>query len=210
MKIATLIMILAIMQLSAVTRAQKITLSVRNAPISTVFQQIRSQTGYDFAYTTKTLEGTKTVTINARDEGLKSVLDRIFEGQPINYSIEDKLVVVSIKEKTDPEPIREKGRAAPIIVAGKVVDENGQPLPGVTIRMQGSNGGRTTNKNGRFELAVRDDKAVLQFSFIGFEPKEMAVVNLKKPIMVVLKESVGSLDEVQVLAYGTTTKRYST
>jgi TonB-linked SusC/RagA family outer membrane protein len=212
MKITTLIMILAIMQVSAVTRAQKITLSVKNAPISAVFQQIRSQTGYDFAYTTKTLEGTKAVTVNAKDEELKNVLDRIFEGQPIDYSIEDKLVVVSIKEQINVAPVVEKSKAkaVQIIIQGKVVDEKGQSLPGVTIRMQGSNGVWITNKDGLFALVVPDGKTILQFSFIGFEPKEIAIANNKSPITVIMKESVGSLDEVQVLAYGTTTKRYGT
>jgi TonB-dependent starch-binding outer membrane protein SusC len=212
MKLKVLIMTLAIMQASAVALAQRVTLSVKNAPIGRVFQLIRSQTGYDFAYTTQTLESTKAVTINVRDEDLKTVLDRIFEGQPLDYSIENNLVVVSIKDKTDAAPVRKKSKAesVQILVKGRVVDEKAQPLPGVTIRTRGSNGVWIANNNGQFEVLVPDDKAILRFTFVGLEPKEIAVASYKGPITVIMKESVGSLDVIQVLAYGTTTKRYNT
>lgn len=121
MKLTTLIMIIAIMQVSAVTRAQKVTLSVRNAQISTIFQQIRTQTGYDFAYTTKTLEGTKPVTLNVKNQELKTVLDQIFNDQPLEYNIEDKLITVSTKEPSLIDKV--KAAIAAIDVTGRVTDE---------------------------------------------------------------------------------------
>ncbi|MDB5090234.1 MAG: TonB-linked outer membrane protein SusC/RagA family, partial [Mucilaginibacter sp.] len=78
MKLTTLMLFLAFMQVSASTLAQKVTLSERNASLTTIFEQIRNQTGYDFAYTTSTIKAARLVTIDVKNADLKEVLDRIF------------------------------------------------------------------------------------------------------------------------------------
>ena len=96
MKITTLILFLAIMQVSATTLAQKVSLKANNQPLSIILDQISSQTGYDFAYTTKTLERAKPVTINVKNEELADVLQKIFQDQPLEFSIKDKFVSIKI------------------------------------------------------------------------------------------------------------------
>ncbi len=87
MKLTILMLFLAFMQVSASTLAQKVTLSERNASLTTIFEQIRNQTGYDFAYTTATIKTAKPVTIDVKNADLNQVLDKIFSGQPLNYTI---------------------------------------------------------------------------------------------------------------------------
>src|ERR1700744_1728774 len=95
MKITTFIMVTVILHVSATSLAQKISLSERNAPLSKVFDEISNQTGYDFAYTSKALEDTKSISIDVKNEELKNVLDKIFAGQTVTYSIENKLILFS-------------------------------------------------------------------------------------------------------------------
>ncbi|MDN5287871.1 MAG: SusC/RagA family TonB-linked outer membrane protein [Mucilaginibacter sp.] len=198
MKLTTLLMILMIMQVSAITLAQKVTLAVRNAPLTTVFQQLRKQTGYDFAYTGKTLEDAKTVTINAKNEELKTVLDKIFAGQPLDYSIEDKLVVVSIKETRSLDYL--KAVFAAIDVQGHIFDERGQPLSGATIKVKNRTQVTTTDKDGYFLLKSVDENAVLVITFIGFKRLEVgAKADLGK---VTLEVESGKLNEVNVVSNG--------
>src|ERR1700712_336664 len=98
MKITTLMLFLALMQASASTLAQKVTLSERNASLTNIFLQIRNQTGYDFAYTTTTIQVARPVTINVKNMELNDVLKMVFNDQPLDYKVDYKSVSVTKKE----------------------------------------------------------------------------------------------------------------
>jgi len=210
MKITTLILFIAIMQVSATTLAQKVTIQAKDAQLSTIFQQIRTQTGYDFAYTATAIESAKTVTINVKNEELGDVLKKIFENQPLDFTIKDKFVTVTLKQPTIIDKIKSALNLDKIEVTGKVVDESNVPMPGVNIKVKGTNLGWVTDANGRFTLAIATPDAILQVSFVGYLTQEIAVSSIKSPIVIKLKEDIGKLDEIQVIAYGTTTKRENT
>ncbi len=196
MKITTLIMVTVILHVSATSLAQKISLSERNAPLSKVFDEISNQTGYDFAYTSKALEDTKSITINVKNEELKNVLDKIFAGQPVNYSIEDKWIIVSAKQ----ENVVDKPKAvfAQVPVSGKVVDDLGQPMIGVTITEKGTKNVTTTTAKGSFNLTATDDNSILVFSYVGFESKEIPVKQLAGGSVITLVPAVTNLREVAI------------
>lgn len=87
-------------------------------------------------------------------------------------------------------------------VSGKVTDENGEALPGVSILVKGTQQGTIADANGQFSLDVPDESAVLVFSFVGYFTEEIFIAN-KLSIEVSLKLDEKSLDEVVVVGYGT-------
>lgn len=91
-----------------------------------------------------------------------------------------------------------------ISVSGKVQDPQGEPLPGVTVSVQGTAIGTATDLDGAYQLTVPEG-AVLVFSFIGFETLEVPV-GTNRVIDIVLREDLTSLDEVVVVGYGTQKK----
>src|SRR5690554_1605929 len=91
-----------------------------------------------------------------------------------------------------------------IEVSGTVTDQNGAPLPGVTVSVLGSTVGTATDLDGQYELSVPEG-STLVFSFIGFETQNIAVGD-RSVIDVVLNEDMTSLDEVVVVGYGTQKK----
>lgn len=90
-------------------------------------------------------------------------------------------------------------------IRGNVVDEKGEPLPGVSILEKGTNNGTTTDTEGRFTIQVQNAESVLIFSFIGFISKEVAVGN-QQSLSVNLDVEDKSLEEVVVVGYGTQKK----
>lgn len=95
------------------------------------------------------------------------------------------------------------------IVTGVVTDEQGMPLPGVTVTVKGSNKGTATNIDGEYKIAV-DAQGVLVFSYVGFKAMEI-FVDGRREINVRLAEDITALDEVQINAgYYNTTRREST
>jgi len=92
-----------------------------------------------------------------------------------------------------------------IVVKGMVRNENGEPLPGASVREKGTNNGKTTDGNGSYEISV-GPSATLIFSFIGTKTREVAV-NGQNVINVKLAGTKNTLDEVVVLGYGQKTSR---
>jgi TonB-dependent starch-binding outer membrane protein SusC len=131
---------------------------------------------------------------NAQNKGINMEM--------IKGSLEDDLIYnVELKESSFDSEVsiflsEEKN------VTGKVLDENGAPLPGATVLVVGSNTGTVTDLDGNYSLTVPDG-ATLLFSYIGYEPKRV-VVGDQSIINVSLKVDSTSLDEVIVIGYGTT------
>ncbi|WP_199233917.1 TonB-dependent receptor [Pedobacter sp. HMWF019] len=92
-----------------------------------------------------------------------------------------------------------------IVVSGVVKDANGLPLPGVTIKVKGTNKGVLTGNNGSYRIEAVDEQAVLVFSFIGYIVQEVPVAG-KTQVNVVLIEESSKLNEVVVVGYGTQKK----
>lgn len=84
-------------------------------------------------------------------------------------------------------------------ITGQVSDGTG-PLPGVNVNIKGSTVGTITDMDGKFTLSVKDNSAILVFSYIGFDSKEVAVKN-QTSLKVVMTETSSSLDEVVVVGY---------
>jgi TonB-linked SusC/RagA family outer membrane protein len=93
-----------------------------------------------------------------------------------------------------------------ITVSGIVADSNRDPLIGVSIMVKGTNNGTITDGNGRFNITVSGNNAVLTFSFLGFKSQEVSV-GTRRSFSIVLEEDNVQLEDVVVVAYGTAKKK---
>jgi TonB-linked SusC/RagA family outer membrane protein len=194
MRITTFLIIVAMMQASAVTFAQKVTLSEKNTSLSKVFTKISKQTGYDFWVNGSLLRNTRPVTIDVKDAALDDVLKAIFKDQPVTYSVTDKLVTVVNFKKID--------------VRGKVVDEKGNPLVQASVKIAGNPKVFLTDSKGEFIIRDVEENVLLTVTYVGFTPLEVKAKANLGILTLLAKDS--KLDEVNVVAYGTTTRREAT
>jgi len=196
MRLVTIILIIGIMQVSASTFAQRITLSEKNAALSKVFDRISDQCGYNFVFTSDLLKGTKPVTINVKNIELDKVLEQIFANQPVSFSIEDKTVVIVSKEKGFFENMLSNFHS--ITVRGKILDEKGQPLVGATVTIKGKNRSVKTDQRGAFYLENVGENDKLVISFIGYQNREVDAASDMGSLTMLLADS--KLEEVIVNA----------
>lgn len=91
-------------------------------------------------------------------------------------------------------------------IKGKVLDNTGRPLPGVTVRVKNTMQETQTDQQGQFELRLTDGTVVLTFSSLGFETREMSVAANEGTVNVQLNDASSSLEEVVVIGYGTQKK----
>jgi TonB-linked SusC/RagA family outer membrane protein len=199
MRLATPLLLALFVSLSAAASAQKVTLSEKNGSLSSVIRKIRTQTGYNFFYVKDHLNAAKPVNIELSNASLAEALKLIFADQPLTYVIEDKEITIQKKEIP----------AAPIPafseVHGRVIDDEGHPLPFVSIVIKGTSKGAISTTDGGFTLQLTKGD-ILLVTCVGFEPKEINYTG-QTSFDITLKKSTNSLTDVVVIGYGTVSKK---
>jgi hypothetical protein len=99
MKLTTIFILVAIMQVSANGYSQNVTLNETNSNLDKVFTEIRKQTGYDFLYNTRLLRNTSPVTVKAKNSSLEEVLDQVFKNQPLTYTITENTIILKKRDE---------------------------------------------------------------------------------------------------------------
>jgi TonB-linked SusC/RagA family outer membrane protein len=198
MKLIVLLLTITIIQVSAATFAQKITLNKSGAPLRQIMDDIRAQSGYDFLYNNKLLKDASPVTIHVKDASIEEVLQICFSNQPFSYKIEDKAILLKKKEPPVSAIILPEVN---LKISGKIVDEKSLPLPGATVTEKGTKNAVAANSNGEFTINVNNGSAVLVISSIGYEVKEV-LASTAVNTTIALVPSQKKLTEVVVTAYG--------
>ncbi len=178
--------------------SQTVTLSVEKMPLEKVFLLIEKQTRYNFIYSSEALSQSNPVTVDVKNEQLERVLSLCFRDQPLTYVIDKENIVVKSRPK-QVIAIRE--------LRGKVVNENGNPVPGLTVSIINTNKATPTNDNGEFVFNDAPANCSLLVTGAEIDPKEVNT-GIQSQILIVVKAHVGALDETIVIAYGKTTRRY--
>lgn len=184
---------------------QQVSLFIKDKPLEKVLESLELQTGYTFFYSSNLLGKFSPISIQVKKNSLSRTLDQLFSGKNVNYSIIGKTVV--IKADTDTE---NKGDAI-IKVTGQVVDGSGAPLPGVSIAafIGGQKRNWTTQTSGNFFLSQVPSNTELIFSYIGYRNRR---INIKDEgyIKIALEQDDNQLNEVQITAYSSTSRRLNT
>lgn len=184
--------------------AQTITIDLKDAPLEKVFTEISAQSGYQFIFTREQLKKSIPVTIQFRNAPLHEVLDYSFREQELSYRIEDKYVIVLNRPGNENAVVDSL-----FVMSGRVINEKGAALPGVSVTAVRSQKGTSTDRNGAYTLKGVSEKDILVITCIGYEKEEVAVS--RQPYRIItMKQEAGILDETIVMAYGKTTKRLNT
>ncbi|MFQ7741224.1 SusC/RagA family TonB-linked outer membrane protein [Odoribacter splanchnicus] len=132
------------------------------------------------------------VTLSMRDATVESVLKRLFDNTPFEYSYEKLSIVVKKRRTQLTTPTDE------IQITGVVIDKNEEVIPGVSVIIKGTTLGTATDINGKFVIRIPSrDNIVLQFSCIGMQKKEIAIKD-DKELIVIMEESSEVIQEVVV------------
>lgn len=206
MQLTAVLLLTACLQVAANTSGQTVTLKVKDAPLKQVLVEIQEQTGFSILFDNQLVERAGPVTLNVRDMPINEVMNICLKDQPFQFTVANNSIVIKshgMELKSTPtffggppEPIR-----------GVVRDSTGAALSGATVYNKRTKKSVQTNARGEFSIEgdVNDE---LQITFIGFEQKTFTFKG--GALLTVLNVSSSPLDEVQIQAYGTTSRRFST
>lgn len=185
--------------LSAYSQEKKITFSLKNATLKEIINEVRKQSDYDFVYRDINLETFKRRDVAYKDATVDEILTDCLKGTGLAYSITGKTIIIKKQaEKAEAKKTR--------TITGRVTDEKGEALPGVTVVIKGTNWGTATNADGDYKLEVPETEgSVLLFTFVGMKNKEVAIGKQVK-IDVKMVEDAEMLDDVVVTGIFTKSK----
>ncbi|MCD0488647.1 SusC/RagA family TonB-linked outer membrane protein [Pedobacter sp. MC2016-14] len=181
----------------------QVTLEFKNESVLSVLKKIEQSTPFRFMYRNTELKALKSISLSSESRSVEELLNLILVKDGFSYEQVGSQILIS-KSKT---PAAMANELQQVRVTGMVTDEDGGPLPGVTIRVKGNNSISTaTDLNGHFNINVADKSTVLIFSYVGFISREV-VIGDQTSLKVELKASAGSLNEVVVIGYGTAVRK---
>lgn len=204
----TLILLTLSLQVSAIAYSQQISATFKATPIREVLQVIQAQSDYSYMINEKDSKAAHPVTLSLKNASIEETLQLIFKDQPLEYNIQDKLILVRLKQKKaqgDTSPKQQLQQD----LTGTVLDTAGRPIAGANVSVVGSSNKRAaTDGNGRFTIKDAPNAGSLLVTIIGYESQTVPFYS--SSVKITLKNSVSPLDEVRVIAYGTTSKRLTT
>ena len=198
MKLTIVIIFVAVFTVHAESYSQntQLTFSLRKTSVANILTYIEENSEFYFFYKESELKPDRIISLNVKNENISQILDKILDGTNLSYTIVDRYIVITPREKENSRI----GTSQQKVVKGIVTDNNGQPIPGVSITIKETAIGTVTDENGSYNIKVSNNAATLVFSFIGMKNKEIKISD--GIFDVTLEPNVIGIDEVMVVAYG--------
>jgi len=185
---------------------EKITIQVQHQSLNVALQKLQNQSGFSIFYPSTLVNAFTDVSVDNKNRSVAATLDLLLNGTNLIYHQDGNKIIISQNlARTKYLPVNKA-----IHIIGIVRDEKDQPIAGVTVQSKSNWSLSTaTDENGHFHIDLPSDNDILIFRFIGYKNKEVAIAG-QTSLQVRLETTAGSLDEVQIIGYGQTTRRDNT
>ncbi|MNJ98240.1 TonB-dependent Receptor Plug Domain protein [compost metagenome] len=203
MKLTSIFILVSFLHVNASSFSQTVTIKGNNMPLKQVFKEMSEQTGYGFLYNPKLLNANARINLDLKNEPLKDALTLCLNGQSLNYSIVDKTILLS--PVASEESVRSVARVAPLPVKGRVTNEKGEPMAGVTVVFLKNTS--ITDAKGEFSLPASADGQQVTFSYVGYDKLTKVLSSKGGPYEIKLKPTQSDLKDVVVSGYFKRTKQ---
>ena len=193
MKLTFVLVFCMSVQTFAAVNAQTVTLKKQNASLEEIIWELKEQTKFVFLYSSADVATVKGIDIDMQNSQIDAILKKCLEGTDLQFVKENNAIIIrQANGKTAVPQVQSRK------ITGKVIDEDGNPLPGVAVLIEGTTIGVATDMDGKYDLTCPEMKdIVLKFSYIGMKPKSVVVGN-KTVVDVTLESDSQEMDEVVV------------
>ncbi|RAJ02584.1 TonB-linked SusC/RagA family outer membrane protein [Chitinophaga skermanii] len=186
------------------TKPISVTIQVKNKNMEDVFADLSAKTGLSFHYDKSDLNVKKKVTLSCVKLPLEEVLAQVTEQTGLKFTIKNNKIIVGAEQTSPSGPNASvtlvNGASLYKDIHGTVKDKQGNPIPGVTVMIKGTNKGTQTIGNGNYVLNANVGD-VLIFRSVGYLSQEV-IIGSGETYDVTLEENVKSLNEFVVTALG--------
>lgn len=205
----TLVLLLAVainVQASIYSESVKFDLKMKKVSLKEVFQTITDQSEFKFIYNNDVVNDNQKVSVTYDDARVEEILDEILPKHNLEYKVIDRQVIIYPVDEKETVTAVSTLDAEQKTISGKVIDEDGAPLPGVAVVVRGTTIGVVTNLDGEYTLAgIPANATTLQFSFVGMQKQEIEIGTQSTINVTLIAETIG-LDEIIAVGYASQKK----
>ena len=203
MRLTCYLILILSLPTSASVWSQTMSVKLKNSTLQELFQQIEKSSQYRFFYNNDDVDVNQRISIDVEGETVGTILTNALTGLPYSFTEkENKLIVI---EKTDSKLNREIPGTQQKTVTGKVTDDTGQTLPGVSVVVKGTTLGTITDVEGMYTLNNVPVNSTLVISFVGMTKQEIVIGSQSVINATLVSETIG-IEEVVAVGYGTQKK----
>lgn len=200
---------------------KKINLHVKNEKLAVIFDKIEQQVNYVFVYSNDDVNTSQRLSVEVKDADISDVMQIISREIDKDYEVVNDKVILKSKQKSASDNASQtsagangnladaavsvfKSTQADVVITGKVTDEKGAPVNGVSVTVKGTTTGAVTDESGNYTLRIGDNvtATTLVFSSVGFTSKEEAIGG-RRTINTTLTSENNTLNDVVVVGYST-------
>lgn len=192
-RLLSILVLLLSLQLSAQTK--KVSVNLKNAPISELFSAIEKQSSYSFSYRDSEIEGLN-VSINAENISISELLKSELKNLGLQYTLVGEKIVIT--------PIATSQDSAKTL-KGKILDKSGEPVIGAAIIKKDSHTGVSTDLDGQFSIQANLGE-LLEIASLGYLSQDYKVGKATY-VEIVLEDDNMLLEEAVAVGYGTTLRK---
>ena len=182
----------------------RISLSEANTPIDEVLKKIEKEAQCLFVINTQ-VDTKRKVNLNVQNKTVSEILDIMFKGTDVSYSIQNPNIMLSKKAASAQGNVASASATAQSantkIITGNVTDASGETLIGLTVKVAGTSVATATDIDGNYSIKVPAGSNELEFSYIGYQTITRPI-NGQNKINIVMQDNTKLLDEVVVTAMG--------
>ncbi len=188
---------------SGYAQQTKLTMKMDNARVIDVLDEIENNSEFYFLFNQKLIDVNRKVNIYANEKSIDNILSDVFAETDVHHLVKNRLIILT----TEKQGINDESIVVQQFkVSGRVTDNSGQTLPGVTVVISGTMQGTVTNSDGEYSLEGISPNATLQFSFVGMKTQEIKVEG-KNTINVEMELDEIGIEEIVAIGYGTSRKK---
>lgn len=211
MKLSFVLIAFALLNIQAnasYSQSKRVTLDIENESIENILNEIESKSKFFFFYRTDEIDVSKIISIKVEKLSIKEILEMIFSDGTVSFNTIKKQIVLKKLEPPLPDKtavqvneVANNDKTQDRIVTGQVVDEYDTPMLGVSVIIDGTSIGTSTDFDGNYSITVPENATTLVISFVGYQTQRITlddqdVYNVK------LVPDTALLDEVVVVGYG--------
>lgn len=190
---------------------RRISINADADPLERVIGKLEKLSGTHFIYSREIVDSERKVTYAANNKKLSEILEGILSPLHLKYHVYGNQIIIRKNnapgqtgaistQHDDSQPAPDK------IIIGSVTDEKGEPLPGVSILVKGSQKGTSTDYDGNYQIEMQPGDDILVVSYVGYITQEISIGNTTQ-LNITLQPDIKSLEEVVVIGYGSVSKK---
>jgi len=174
MKLTTFLLLISVISVLAgntYSQTKVLNLKMRNSSVKEVLQSIEEQSEFYFMYSEKLVDVNRKVSVNIKNKKIDKVLDQLFNGTNVEHTVKDRFILLTTPNVFNSTSLKNVQKDKTI--TGSIIDNEGIPLPGVSVYTKGTTNGVVTDNDGHYSFPNVPDNAILVFSFIGYKTQEI-------------------------------------